>query len=49
MDHGAYVCVGRNEYGAVNKTIDLIVLSKQMLDSFQQIQSIRDAKFSFIL
>lgn len=32
MNHGGYVCVGRNDYGTVNKTIDLIVLSKQMID-----------------
>lgn len=25
-DRGAYVCIGRNEYGTVNRTINLIVL-----------------------
>lgn len=27
-DRGVYVCMGRNEYGTVNRTIDLIVISK---------------------
>lgn len=48
MNHGGYVCVGRNDYGTVNKTIDLIVLSKQMIDFFHQIQSMKTS-FSFIL
>lgn len=52
MDRGEYVCVGRNDYGTVNKIIDLIVLSKKMIDFFHQIQSKSQGKlisFSFIL
>lgn len=34
LDGGGYVCVARNEYGAINRTIDLIVLSKDLVYIF---------------
>lgn len=31
IDRGEYVCVAQNEYGTIDKMIDLIVLSKHVV------------------
>lgn len=50
IDGGWYVCVAQNQYGTINRTIDLIVLSKQILfctHAFLQKDSIVLNTYSF--